>query len=126
MIVHCVNDAGFWGAGFTASLDQHWPNARRSYLGWTTRMLGAVLVAPLAEDVHVVHLCAQYGIRNTWNRKPLRLDALDRALTALAALGSTAPLHMPRIGCGLAGGAWHEVEPLLLKHLGTFDVTVYR
>jgi hypothetical protein len=38
-----------------------------------------------------------------------------------------ASVHMPRIGCGLAGGTWEEVEPLvdaeLLKR--GFTVTVY-
>lgn len=160
MIVHVVNDAGFWGAGFTASLDRHWPTARRSYVNWTARTLGAILVAPLAEDVHLVHLCAQHGVRSARNPKPLRLDALDRALAELAfaleertyrdwraaarqehgaalagipvtpasTVPSAWPLHMPRIGCGLAGGAWHEVEPLLRKHLDleAFAVTVYR
>jgi len=33
---------------------------------------------------------------------------------------------MPRIGCGLAGGTWEEVEPLVQEHLAVdFNVTVY-
>ena len=34
---------------------------------------------------------------------------------------------MPRIGCGLAGGSWGQIEPLLEEHLAGagFDVRVY-
>ena len=31
---------------------------------------------------------------------------------------------MPRIGCGLAGGKWTEVEPLIEVHLVSADVPV--
>ncbi|MZD09519.1 Appr-1-p processing protein, partial [Streptomyces sp. SID5785] len=42
-----------------------------------------------------------------------------------AELGAT--VHMPRIGCGLAGGRWSRVEPMVTERLvrrGT-PVTVY-
>lgn len=34
---------------------------------------------------------------------------------------------MPRIGCGLAGGTWDQIEPLLEERLvcAGFDVRVY-
>ncbi len=28
-----------------------------------------------------------------------------------------ASVHMPRVGCGLAGGRWEEVEPILFEEL---------
>jgi hypothetical protein len=31
---------------------------------------------------------------------------------------------MPRIGCGLAGGKWSEVEPLIEEHLIAAGVPV--
>lgn len=36
-------------------------------------------------------------------------------------------IHMPRIDCGLVGGNWDQVEPLLAEHLALarFDVRVY-
>ena len=38
-----------------------------------------------------------------------------------------ASVHMPRIGCGLAGGDWSKVVPLIEKHLiaAGAAVTVY-
>jgi hypothetical protein len=32
---------------------------------------------------------------------------------------------MPRIGCGLAGGKWERIEPLILQELSQHDVAVY-
>ncbi len=38
-----------------------------------------------------------------------------------------ASVHMPRIGCGLAGGRWPRVEPLIVERLVRrgIEVTVY-
>jgi hypothetical protein len=32
---------------------------------------------------------------------------------------------MPRIGCGLAGGTWEEVEPVVERTCGDLEVHVY-
>jgi len=34
---------------------------------------------------------------------------------------------MPRIGCGLAGGKWEQIEPLIERHLAAAgaEVVVY-
>jgi hypothetical protein len=34
-------------------------------------------------------------------------------------------VHAPRIGCGLGGGKWDQVEPLIQKMLGEVAVYVY-
>ena len=39
-------------------------------------------------------------------------------------LGDGAGVHMPRIGCGLAGGKWSDVEPLIVDALSMRDVDV--
>jgi hypothetical protein len=39
----------------------------------------------------------------------------------------SATVHMPRIGCGLAGGRWERIEPLIIASLCDRDIvaTVY-
>ncbi|MCA6091031.1 hypothetical protein LE181_02440 [Streptomyces sp. SCA3-4] len=32
-------------------------------------------------------------------------------------------VHLPGIGCGLAGGTWDHVEPLLTTHLAAPGIT---
>jgi O-acetyl-ADP-ribose deacetylase (regulator of RNase III) len=36
-----------------------------------------------------------------------------------------ASVHMPRIGCGLAGGDWSKVEPLITRRLTDKGIAVY-
>lgn len=59
----------------------------------------------------------------------MRYDAIDQALRRLTerAADQRASIHMPRVGCGLAGGAWHRIQPLILTTLiaGGIDTTVY-
>jgi hypothetical protein len=31
---------------------------------------------------------------------------------------------MPRIGCGLAGGKWERIEPLIISGLSAHDIAV--
>ena len=60
---------------------------------------------------------------------PIRYEAVRSALEKVAdhALQHDASIHMLCIGCGLAGGTWDKIEPLLLECLATkgVQVTVY-
>ncbi|MEV7630113.1 hypothetical protein [Actinoplanes sp. NPDC089786] len=60
---------------------------------------------------------------------PVRYDAIDKCLHTVAedAVRLSASVHMPRIGCGLAGGRWERVEPLIVAAFCECDVptTVY-
>jgi hypothetical protein len=62
------------------------------------------------------------------NPVAIRYDALAQCLSRFVGwLEKETVIHMPRIGCGLAGGSWDQVEPLLEEHLAGvgFDVRVY-
>ncbi|MFE3494555.1 hypothetical protein [Streptomyces sp. NPDC059175] len=52
------------------------------------------------------------------NGAPTTLRSRDKALE----LGAS--VHMPRIGCGLAGGRWSRVEPLVVERLVARGVAV--
>lgn len=57
---------------------------------------------------------------------PIRYEAVRSALEKVAvhALQHDASIHMPRIGCGLAGGTWDKIEPLLTECLSSKGVKV--
>ena len=68
------------------------------------------------------------GVASLANPVAIRYDALAQCLAKLAAqIGQGTLIHMPRIGCGLAGETWDQIEPLLDEHLAMagFDVRVY-
>ncbi|SCD98200.1 hypothetical protein GA0115246_1088311 [Streptomyces sp. SolWspMP-sol7th] len=66
-------------------------------------------------------MIGQHGTRRGGTGVPVRYEAIDEALR----LGAT--VHLPRIGCGLAGGQWDLVEPLIRERLTQrgVGVTVY-
>ena len=60
---------------------------------------------------------------------PFHYEAIESGLITVAdkAIELSASIHMPRIGCGLAGGKWELVEPMIIDRLCCMDldVTVY-
>jgi O-acetyl-ADP-ribose deacetylase (regulator of RNase III) len=46
-------------------------------------------------------------------------------VVAARAKKAGASIHMPRIGCGLGGGTWDMIEPILLETCEGLEVTVY-
>ncbi|MFL1376310.1 macro domain-containing protein [Nocardiopsis protaetiae] len=57
---------------------------------------------------------------------PVRYEAIAAGLRTVAdhALEPGATVHMPRVGCGLAGGRWERVEPLVRGALCARGVAV--
>ena len=96
----------------------------------------------------VANLIGQRGIRRGRNMTPIKYEAVEEGLHAIgdyatqiqcssessiedrSAISRSPPqpqfaagspsLHMPRIGCGLAGGSWSQIEKIILKTLDTF------
>jgi len=131
VIAHIVNDLGLWGSGFVMAVSGRWPTVKHAYVDWARGnkqpfQLGQVQFMPVTSDITIANMVAQRGIVNTENPKPLQEYWLKWALMRLNdyAIENRATVHMPRIGCGLAGGKWEEVEPLIKTYLQV-DVTVY-
>ncbi|MFD8915785.1 macro domain-containing protein [Streptomyces sp. NPDC059575] len=137
VIAHVCNDVGGWGRGFVAALSGRWPEPEASYRAWYRDRagndfgLGAVRLVPVAPGLWVANMIGQHGVRRPGRTAPapVRYDAIDTALDHLAGqvIELGASVHMPRIGCGLAGGSWPRVEPLITGRLVRrgVPVTVY-
>lgn len=134
-IVHVCNDVGRWGAGFSGALSRAFPAAEKTYRSCYQTVgirLGNVLVVPCGEIV-IYNMVAQEGIRRTAHDPPaIRYGVLKNALHAVASdveykRSEDFTLHMPRIGCGLAGGRWSKIEPLIRECLVDrgIDTVVY-
>ncbi|MEU4170092.1 Appr-1-p processing protein [Streptomyces sp. NPDC026665] len=135
MIAHVCNDIGGWGKGFVLALSRRWPEPEAAYRAWHRGRagndfgLGAAQFVQVEPYVWVANLVGQRGIRTGSKGVPVRYEAIDAALALLAgkAVELGASVHMPRIGCGLAGGTWARVEPLVIERLVRrgLAVTVY-
>jgi O-acetyl-ADP-ribose deacetylase (regulator of RNase III) len=135
IIAHVCNDIGGWGKGFVLAVSRRWPEPERAYREWHRGRakndfgLGAVQLVQVKPDTWVANMIGQRGTRTGSNGPPVRYDAIERCLTALTehAKRLEASVHMPRIGCGLAGGKWERIEPIIAETLLKQDVptTVY-
>ena len=72
-------------------------------------------------------MVGQHGIRRAKEGPPIRYTAVENCLAkvALTAVELEASVHMPRIGCGLAGGKWEEIAPIITRQLCENDIAVY-
>ena len=122
VIAHVCNDIGGWGAGFVLAISKRWPEPEADYRAWHRSgdgfELGRTRLVQVEPELWVANMIAQRDIRRRGGTPPIRYDALREALTELH---DTAPegasIHMPRIGCGLAGGSWDEVGPIVEETL---------
>lgn len=121
IICHVCNDVGGWGKGFVVALSKRWPEPEARYRAWHAQgeaagfRLGAIQLVNVAPALMVANMVAQRGVRATPSVPAIRYEALEECLTTLAeqATSLAASVHMPRIGCGLAGGSWAEVEAII-------------
>lgn len=135
VIAHVCNDLGGWGKGFVVAISRRWPEPEAAYRAWHRNRskndfgLGAIQVVQVETYIWVANMVAQRGMKTGSNGPPIRYEAVRACLKALAAEARKleASVHMPRIGCGLAGGRWEEVEPIILDELISHgvEVTVY-
>jgi O-acetyl-ADP-ribose deacetylase (regulator of RNase III) len=135
IIAHVCNDLGGWGRGFVVAISRRWPEPERDYRQWHRGRagndfgLGAVRLVPVQPALWVANMVAQHGIGTGSNGPPIRYPAVEACLTTLAgeARRLDASVHMPRIGCGLAGGRWELIEPIVVRTLcdAGVAVTVY-
>jgi O-acetyl-ADP-ribose deacetylase (regulator of RNase III) len=136
VIAHVCNDLGGWGKGFVVAVSDRWPGPEKAYRAWYRDRsqndfgLGAVQMVQVDQYIWVANMIGQRGVKPSKKHgPPIRYEALDRCLATLGekARELNATVHMPRIGCGLAGGTWPRIEPLITRNLTSkgVDVTIY-
>lgn len=134
---HIVNDKGGWGAGYVLAISNKWKEPEWSYRKWFKLNindahgdkefeLGAVQYVKPEEDHIVVNMIAQHAYSKP-GEPAIRYDALKTALDKVGRFASDfeATVHMPRIGCGLAGGTWEEVEKIINSSFALENTNVF-
>lgn len=134
IIVHVCNDIGGWGKGFVMAISKRWQQPEHQYRLWFKSQegfsLGQVQFVQVEEGLWVANLIGQHKLNKDENgNAPIRYNAILQGLEKVAQFAAEhkASVHMPRIGCGLAGGTWDKIEPLINSSLITknIQVTVY-
>lgn len=132
IIMHICNDIGAWGRGFVIAVSKKWPVAEQAYKQWFKSSegfeLGAVQYLDVEKNIGVANMIAQHGIRRkTTDKPPIRYDALKQCLQSVCILvqEKKASVHAPRIGAGLAGGDWEEIEKIIEEELCDKGIEVF-
>ena len=133
IIAHICNDIGAWGKGFVLAISKLSPAPERAFREWYANRehndfaLGAVQFVSVSSDILVANMIGQHGIRASRGVPPIRYDAIETALKTVGekAQAENASVHLPRIGCGLAGGKWSEIEPLIERQISASGVPVF-
>lgn len=132
IVAHVCNDVGAWGRGFVLAVSRRWPEPEADYRRWYEGRvggdfrLGSVRIVPVGMDILVANMICQRGLRAAGGAPPIRYDALRESLKTLSmkAVSMGATVHMPRIGCGLAGGDWEQVEVIISDEIAKRGVAV--
>lgn len=135
IIAHVCNDAGGWGKGFVLAISKRWPQPEANYRAWYRERahndfgLGSAQFVRVPNDTYVANLIGQHGIKTSKNSgsTPVRYEAIEKGLAQIAdkARELNTSVHMPRIGCGLAGGKWEQIKLLIEQQLCAHDIAVY-
>jgi len=114
----------------------HKLSQRRCHRPWyksgETFALGETRIVKVEPTLFVANMIGQ---RDIYRKKrsspeslpPIRYEAVHSCLAQLTteAKKRKASVHMPRIGCGLAGGKWEQIEPLIMQTLIAENVPVF-
>ena len=119
IIVHVCNDIGGWGKGFVLAISNRWKAPEKAYREWYASQkdfgLGEVQFIKVEDNLWIANLIGQHKIRkDKQGNPPIRYDAIKEGMQKVAHQAGklNASVHMPRIGCGLAGGKWENIEPI--------------
>jgi O-acetyl-ADP-ribose deacetylase (regulator of RNase III) len=134
IIVQVVNDKAItWGKGFSVAVRNKWPEAQKKFTRWVFESrpefkLGNIHIEKLEESIELASLVAQHGYGPSLFPR-IQYSALEACLSKIADLAKAtgASVHMPRIGCGEAGGDWKIVSEIIDEILCRegISVTVY-
>lgn len=131
IIAHVCNDIGAWGSGFVIAVSNKWKLPEFHYRKWYIKndgsfKLGEVQYVTVSDDVIVANMIAQHGIRSRNNAVPLDYQALRACLANVFKRANelTYSIQMPRIGCGLAGGNWNQVQKIIEEESCDFQQAV--
>jgi O-acetyl-ADP-ribose deacetylase (regulator of RNase III) len=135
IIPHICNNKGGWGRGFVLSISNEWEKPEQSYRKWynsrTNFKLGFIQLVNVEDRIYVCNMIAQDGYKSEQNPRPISYEALSKSLQKLVNNNwiqqnkNNITIMMPRIGCGLGGGKWEEIEKIISNIMLDFEIEVY-
>lgn len=131
IIAHICNDMGGWCKGFVLAISKRWKAPEQQYRLWHKSQhdfsLGQTQFVQVEPNLWVANIIGQHKVNKDENRNPpIRYEAIQDGLKKVGEFAPEigATVHMPRIGCGLAGGTWEKIEPIISEEIISREVAV--
>jgi len=126
IICHVNNNIGKWGKGFVMAISNRWPETRTKFLELGKWNLGDVQLVQVEDNIIIANMVAQDGI-GIPNKERIDYKALEKCLKIVAeyAKAMNAKIVAPKLGCGLGGGSWTQIESIIESTMYGLEVTVY-
>lgn len=133
-ICHCCNNENLMGSGVALALSQKWSKVKSEYHNWAntspeTFILGNIQLVWVENNIGVINMIGQNGIKSKSNPIPVKYDALEKCFKKVKHLSEkyNASIHIPeKIGSDRAGGDWAIVQEIIGKELENLEVIIYR
>lgn len=132
IIAHVCNNKGGWGKGFVKAISKKWKQPEldyRSCIKCGFNLEDTIISNTNNPNIKVANMIAQNGYVSQCNPTPLHYPSLmiclEKIVNYIDNVGESVTVHMPRIGCGLAGGSWDRVEEIIKTTLCSKDIQVY-
>ena len=128
VLVVPVNCEGVAGKGLALQFKERYP--RWFHVYQLSCQMGLIQIGRPMLDVDLHPIILRFPTKAEW-RKPSHLDYIESGLAATADLlynySSVESIAFPKLGTGLGGLVWEEVQTLMDYYLGLLrcDVTVY-
>lgn len=126
ILAHICNDENKWGSGVVMAISKRWKTPEKIYRSIVPAVLGTNQLIEVEQGKYVCNMVAQNGF-STPERPACDLNALAKCLWLLnntLSLAENIEIHTCRLGCGLGGRKWPEIQPLLEKYI-TRPIYVY-
>jgi len=146
VIPHCCNTLGVMGKGVALALKKKWPVVYDAYKEMESKTssglkykLGQICSVMVDDHTIIVNMIGQEGIISANNPRPVKYEALVSCMREIRVniakslykyrkdVNRTYSIHTCKFGCGLAGGSFDVIYPLIQELWVDYgiDVTIY-
>ena len=126
IIAHGVNCQGAFGSGVAGAIRKKYPAVREAYLLHEPKTLGTCQYVNHADKIWVNAFTQEnYGYDGKEYASLVGVAYCFENIAKYMKSHELTELAMPKIGCGLGGLDWKDVEHLINELLNEIDVYVY-